>query len=272
MYTKIDQLVWCDARFDVMSDDAKLLFFYVLTNRHRNILGYYLLPESYASFDLHWNPQRLNEGLMELCQNGLINYVSETSMILIKDFLCLNPLDNQNQVKAAISALSRIPPKCEDRDLLELIGRLNKPFHEPLVKLLEKRLSKQILKQEEEKEKEKELTEIPPYEEIVELYGQLCPQLAKVVQLTTKRKEAINKQWQQFDQDISLFKKLFEKAGSSSFLMGKNEKKWCADFDWLMVNDNATKVLENKYKNRDIENKIVDRFVDMTKLREIRGW
>lgn len=38
---------------------------------------------------------------------------------------------------------------------------------------------------------------------------------------------------------------------ASDFLMGKNDRGWCADFDWLVKNEkNWVKVMEGKYDNR----------------------
>ena len=45
------------------------------------------------------------------------------------------------------------------------------------------------------------------------------------------------------------FRKLFEMAEASDFLKGKNQRNWRATFDWLIQDNNMTKVLEGKYAN-----------------------
>ena len=43
-----------------------------------------------------------------------------------------------------------------------------------------------------------------------------------------------------------------DKIKESSFLRGKNDRKWKVDFDWLIANDtNILKVLEDKYKDEE---------------------
>lgn len=253
MYTKIDELIWTDPKFNALSDDGKILFFYVLTNPHRNMLGFYFLPTQYASFDLKWATQRLEKGLTELLQRDLINYHFDTSIIFIKNFLRYNPLENPNQVKGAMNALSKIPVNGIDHDLKAIIGTLTKPLYEPLAKLLDKRLGKQEEQTEyEEKEAQVQVkVKDAPCQEIVNIYEHLCPQLPKVVQLTNNRKQNVGAMWKQLGENIDVFKELFGKAGKSQFLQGNNSTKWRADFDWLMDENNAVKVLEDRYKNKE---------------------
>lgn len=154
MYTKIDALMWSDCKYRELTDDGKLLFVYVLTCNHRNMLGLYYLPIPYGAYDLNWDIKRFTKGLEELLQKGLINYNPNTNIILIPNFLKYNPLENQNQVKGAIKAISSIPTIGLNSELLTTLETLDKPFIEPLIKLLEERLGKQEKEEEEEKEEE----------------------------------------------------------------------------------------------------------------------
>jgi len=144
LYTKIDELIWKDEKFPKLSDDTKLLFFYILTNPHRNILGCYFLPLPYAIFDIGWDLKRLDKGLQELLRKGFINHDLGANILLIKNYLKYNPLENPNQVKAAIKALTEIPPNGMDSDLHEIIKGLDKPLLKPLVEGLAKRLPKPV--------------------------------------------------------------------------------------------------------------------------------
>lgn len=70
------------------------------------------------------------------------------------------------------------------------------------------------------------------------------PQIQK---LTDKRKRTIDKFLKEFTEEQ--FEQICRIANSTDFLIGKNEKKWKADFDFLMRIDKATNVLERKYGN-----------------------
>ena len=97
-----------------------------------------------------------------------------------------------------------------------------------------KRIEKEIEKEEEKKEKE-----------ITNLFNSLCPSFSKVKVLSDSMKENIAESLKQFTDDE--IKSAFEKAEQSSFLKGKNERKWKASFDWLIKAENIAKVLNGNF-------------------------
>jgi hypothetical protein len=90
---------------------------------------------------------------------------------------------------------------------------------------------------------------IPPYQEIINLFNQVCISLPKVRDLTNNRKKAIKARWNKYD-NPDHYREVFQKVEASDFLKGSNNRNWIADFDWLMKENNITKVLEGKYDNR----------------------
>lgn len=80
---------------------------------------------------------------------------------------------------------------------------------------------------------------------IKDIYNTNCPKLPQVQKITDKRKTAIDKFTKEFTEEQ--FEQICKIANSTDFLIGKNEKKWKADFDFLMRIDKATNVLEGKY-------------------------
>lgn len=95
---------------------------------------------------------------------------------------------------------------------------------------------------------EKEYTPITPHEEIKELYNTICKSLPSVRSLTEERREKIRTRWKQLKFNIDNFKEVFEIVENSSFCKGCNDRKWKADFDWIMKNEtNIIKILEGKY-------------------------
>jgi predicted phage replisome organizer len=82
---------------------------------------------------------------------------------------------------------------------------------------------------------------------VVEIYNAYCTNLPQVQKLTDKRKSAIDKFIKEFTEEQ--FEQVCKIANSSDFLIGNNDRKWKADFDFLMRTDKATNILENKYSN-----------------------
>lgn len=67
--------------------------------------------------------------------------------------------------------------------------------------------------------------------------------------LTTVRKRKIKTRLE--ERPLSEWQTVFEKMAASSFCCGENDRRWKADFDWILDNDNnAVKVLEGKFDNR----------------------
>jgi hypothetical protein len=46
------------------------------------------------------------------------------------------------------------------------------------------------------------------------------------------------------------FRTVFENAEKSSFLKGRNDRNWSANFDWLIADKNMAKVLEGNYADK----------------------
>ena len=87
-----------------------------------------------------------------------------------------------------------------------------------------------------------------PYAQILRLYNEICVSLPKIIDITGKRRIAVESRWNAHP-SLETFKTLFEIAENSDFLKGENNRKWKADFDWLMCASNFSKVLEGKYND-----------------------
>ena len=82
------------------------------------------------------------------------------------------------------------------------------------------------------------------------MYHSICTSYPKLRNVSEQRKKAIAARWKEYKQNIDTFRELFEIAEASSFLKGKNQKNWTADFNWLMNSENMAKVLEGKYNDK----------------------
>ena len=100
---------------------------------------------------------------------------------------------------------------------------------------------------------EEEVVEKVPFDEIKNLFNELCPSYSKVISITEKRKPHIRARWEQFKGNMQIFETAFTKIEESEFCKGNNDRRWRASFDWLIANDtNIVKVLEGKYDNKGV--------------------
>ncbi len=86
-----------------------------------------------------------------------------------------------------------------------------------------------------------------PYDEIVNVYHEVLPELPSVHVLTDKRRKHINATWQKSIKARSLewWREYFEHVSGIPFLLGS--KGWKADFEFLTNFNNIVKVIEGKY-------------------------
>lgn len=140
MYTKIKNRFWQDEKMQAMSCDARYLMLYLLTSPHRNIICLYFLPAPYACFDLGWEMDKFKKVMQELITAGLIKHDTKSNVVLVKNYLKHNPLENQNQVTSAIKMLDQLPDTELFADLLEVLKECEKSYITPLTERLAERL------------------------------------------------------------------------------------------------------------------------------------
>lgn len=97
--------------------------------------------------------------------------------------------------------------------------------------------------------KESTKSSAEPYEEIKNLFHDICISYSKIRTISNERKKHIKARYKQYDNDLEVFKELFTLAEESKFLKGENNRNWKANFDWLMNENNMAKVLEGRYIN-----------------------
>jgi len=103
-----------------------------------------------------------------------------------------------------------------------------------------------------------------PFQKIVDLYHEHCPQLPRVKVLSAKRKAQLRSRWKTFEywkgfgrpgtkeyirfneleQWERYFKFITEKC---PFLNGKNDRGWVANFDFVIRESGMVNIMENKY-------------------------
>ncbi len=93
-----------------------------------------------------------------------------------------------------------------------------------------------------------------PYQDIADLWNEICVGLPKISKLSDARKAKIKCRLQEFgnpDTWLTTAKTLFTAVQASDFLRGSNKSNWQASFDWLFSNgSNWVKVIEGNYANK----------------------
>lgn len=95
---------------------------------------------------------------------------------------------------------------------------------------------------------EKEIDKRVDYQLIADMYNEICISFPRLKSLSDKRKKAIKARLKTYS--IDDFRTLFEKAESSDFLKGSNDRNWSATFDWLISDANMAKVLDGNYDRK----------------------
>jgi hypothetical protein len=89
-----------------------------------------------------------------------------------------------------------------------------------------------------------------PYQEMIDAYHEILPELAGVRKLTDKRKAQVKKLWmdKDMDKDMDRWRAYLQHIRGSKFLMGcVPGREWQADFEWITNYNNFVKIIENKY-------------------------
>lgn len=132
-YGRVDETFWDDPLMRAASQDARLMMLYLLTTRHRNRLGLYVLSPHYAADDLQWSLTRVEETRTELEAVGRIKYDEPHRCIFIKHFLRHNILENHKVVTGAQAQLRGLPPTFLLRDLLSTMEKYCRAHYRPLL-------------------------------------------------------------------------------------------------------------------------------------------
>jgi hypothetical protein len=109
-FSKVSPRLWQSDRFNSLaSDDARLVFLYLLTNAHQTSAGAYRLPDAYAAADLRWPVERYQCARSELASAGLIKQDSLASVVMITRWFQINPPMNEKHLKGIRHILERLP-------------------------------------------------------------------------------------------------------------------------------------------------------------------
>lgn len=157
-YRKIDTRIWNDEKFRALTDDGKLVFFFLLTHPHMTSIGAMRQTVPGLASEIGWPVERLSEGFEEACSKGMARHDAQASMIWLPKFIRYNAPENPNVLKAWASAVDLLPECDLTREAIQAVKdfaeELPEAFQKALPEVFRQPLRQPSLIQEPEPEQE----------------------------------------------------------------------------------------------------------------------
>lgn len=123
-----------------------------------------------------------------------------------------------------------------------------------------------VEKRREEEDKEKNKNIYVNFEELtLTSWNSLCtkyPILPAIKKISPDRRKHLKQRFANKD-FVNSWEKVLNDIPDCPFLMGENDRKWVANFDWLIRNDsNYLKILEGKYKKKEVRKPIWKEYIN----------
>lgn len=85
-----------------------------------------------------------------------------------------------------------------------------------------------------------------PHSQIMKLYHEILPELPRVMDWTAERQKLLRARWKERPerQSLAWWEAYFKSVRTQGFLMGKGDKGWVADLEWLLRPKFMPRVLE----------------------------
>ena len=167
LYSKIDRRIWVDAKFRALSEDAKLLWLYLLTcPENGSMPGLLRIGKAALAEALEWFPERfpkrLPERFAELTRNGMAKADWDARLIYLPNALRYNAPPNPNVVASWAEHWDNLPECDLKSEAFEAFSSEMKRLGEPFAKRFAERLPKPsrnglangMRKQEQEQEQD----------------------------------------------------------------------------------------------------------------------
>jgi hypothetical protein len=99
-----------------------------------------------------------------------------------------------------------------------------------------------------------------PYQQILDLYHEILPELARVRAYGDRVKAQVRARWTEDTarQTVDWWREFFLSVRAMPFLMGCNDRQWRTSFLWLVKPENMAKVLNGAYEPKDAQLKRIE--------------
>lgn len=267
-YGKVHTSFWTSETIRSLSDDGRMLAFYLMTSPHSTIAGVFRLPDGYVCEDMQWTPERVAQAFAELFANRFANRCETTKWVWVAKHLEWNPPENPNQRKSAAKVAQSVPTECAWKlDFMRVCGPLL-GLDQPQQANPSETVGEPFANQEQEQEQDKDTSadKLPtcPAQKVIDLYHEVLPELPAVRLMNASRQRAIRKVWTfvltsktgdnrpratNAAEALDWLRRYFLRARDNDFLMGRTPRtgehaNWQCDFDFLLTDKGMKHVIE----------------------------
>lgn len=258
-FRKIDPRIWNDRKFRELSDNAKLVFFFLLTHPHQTSVGAMRASLSGLAEEIGWNAEAFAEAFGEGLAKGMVKHDPQACFVWLPNFLKYNEPESPNVVKSWRASFDLLPECALQGELWERLKALREGMTEAFGEAFDYAFNKDFAYQEQEPEQEQEQEQEPeqdnakgigdetPYTEIATAWNALAEKhkLPRVTSRNESRERGMRNRWKQrFWREH--WKEALGKIPLSEFLLGAKEE-WKATFDFFLRPDTVTKIIEGQY-------------------------
>lgn len=161
-YRKIDQRIWNDEKFRTLGDDAKLVFFMLLTHPSMTMLGAMRTTVSGMAEELGWSADAFRQAFDQVLSKGMAEHDPTAHLLALPNFLRYNKPESPNVVKAWASAVDHLP-ECALKTRVVARSRaytdgMTEGFRDAFRDAFPKAVIRPIANQEQEQEQEQQKT------------------------------------------------------------------------------------------------------------------
>jgi hypothetical protein len=167
-YRKISVRMWNDREFMSLSNDAKLIWVYILTCPAMLPFGAMRATMAGMAEELGMEPKGFREGFQELLGKGLAKHCPKALCLVVPKFIQHNMPENPNVITSWRESI-HMAPECDLLDIhMSLVAQQVKGLPEPFVKAFAKAFpipfgkGMPIQEQEQEQLQEQDNTPLPP--------------------------------------------------------------------------------------------------------------
>lgn len=153
-YRKIDVRIWNDAKFRALSDNGKLVFFFILTHPHLTALGAMRATVAGLSAELGWKPEAFAKAFGEALAKGLLEHDENACFVGAPNFLRYNRPESPNVVKSWSGALDLLPECNMKAQLLKRVKGFTEGLPKAFAEALPEAFAKGMPNQEQEHKQE----------------------------------------------------------------------------------------------------------------------
>lgn len=159
-YRKISPKIWNDAKFRGLSDNAKLVFFMLLTHPQTSAIGTLRAYIQGLAPEIGWTEKAFREAFAEVLKKGMVKASENDGLIWLPNFMKYNMPESPNVLKSWAPSLDDCP-ECTLKDEIFLTVKafaegLSKAFGQAFAQAFAAPSPNQEQEQEQKQEQEEE--------------------------------------------------------------------------------------------------------------------